>query len=500
MQVAVQYIDSTDAQLTNKQSGDRLMFSTTALIVSGLIILGTVVVVSLLLAMVFRRVVSTNMVHIVQSRKRTTSYGTGLEAGNVYYKWPSWIPIIGVTVIDLAVSNFDISLRNYEAYDADRVPFVVDVTAFFRIENTQEAAQRVASTEELKAQLTQIVQGAVRKVLASAMIDKIMLERAQFGEQFTHEVSEQLKEWGVVPVKSMELMDIRDHAGSQVIANIMAKKTSHIEMESRLEVAKNKRLSENAEIEAAREIELQKQQAEQAVGERTADKNRAVGIAQQKAEQDIKAEEAVTASKQVEVVRVEQVGQANIDKEKEIVAAEQDKQTRIIKADGLLEAKRKDAQGVQAFGEAEGAAERARLMAPVEAQINLAKEIGSNEGYQQYLVSLEMVKAYVTVGGAQAKALEAAEIKVIATAGTPMDGVTSAMQVLTPQGGQAIGGMLEALANTPNGKELLGSLNKLIGGRLASIGEKPRDADGTASSGTVAGDASELDADAGKQS
>ena len=179
------------------------------------------VVATVIISLMFRRVVSTNMVHIVQSRRKTLPYGTGQSAGNVYYQWPSWVPFFGVTVIALPVSNFDISLKDYEAYDKDRVPFMVDVVAFFRINDTARAAQRVSSIEELKAQLQQIVQGAVRKVLASALIDTIMLERAQFGSQFTEEVRDQLKEWGTEPVKSMELMDIRDAHGSKVISNII---------------------------------------------------------------------------------------------------------------------------------------------------------------------------------------------------------------------------------------------------------------------------------------
>ena len=44
------------------------------------------------LAICFRRVVATNEVHIVQSAKRTTSYGKDTTNGNTYYQWPSWIP------------------------------------------------------------------------------------------------------------------------------------------------------------------------------------------------------------------------------------------------------------------------------------------------------------------------------------------------------------------------------------------------------------------------
>src|SRR5512145_2483013 len=137
-----------------------------------------------LIAVMLRRVVATNEVHIVQSRRATTSYGTSTGHGNTYYEWPSWVPMIGVTRIVLPVSVFDVTLQGYEAYDKGRVPFVVDVVAFFRISDSNMAAQRVYNFAELHEQLRAIVQGAIRSVLASHEIDSIMLERSKFGEQF----------------------------------------------------------------------------------------------------------------------------------------------------------------------------------------------------------------------------------------------------------------------------------------------------------------------------
>ncbi len=419
----------------------------------------------IILPMLFRVVVDTNKVHIVQSRKKTTSYGTGQASGNVYYKWPSWFPMIGVTRIVLPVNNFDLHLHSYKAYDKERVPFELDLTAFFRIADTNKAAERVSDVEALRKQLEYIVQGAARKILASHDINQIMTDRATFGQQFTFEVKSELENWGVEPVKNMELMDIRDAEGSKVITNIMAKKSSHIEMESRTEVARNNQAAETAEIEARRAVDVSRQEAEQQVGQRTADKDKAVGIAQQKALQDIKAEEALTAHKQMEVRRVEQVKQAEIDKDAAVVAGQQQKEVTVLEAEGQLEATKRRAEGVKTEGEAKAAAEQAMQMAPVQAQIALAKEIGTNVGYQHYLVALESVKAYVSVGGAQAHALQAAEIKVIANAGTPNEGVKSAMQLFTPQGGLAMGGMLEALANTPQGGQLLEGIGKIFEGK-----------------------------------
>ena len=74
-------------------------------------------------------------------------------------------------------------------------------------------------------------------------------------------------------------------------------------------------------------------------------------------------------------------------------------------------------------------------LAPVEAQIVLAKKVGENVGDQQYLVTIEGNKGYVLVGGEQARALRAAEVKVIANTGRPAEGMTSAMDLFTAQGG-----------------------------------------------------------------
>jgi flotillin len=171
--------------------------------------------------LLLRRIVPADMVHVVQTNKKTTSYGKNTGNGNVYYRWPKWLPILGVEVKVLPVSNFDMPLNNYEAYDKDRVPFVVDVRTFFRISDTNQAAEKIASTEELRKHLEAVVQGAVRNIMAKAKLEDIMEERSVYGQQFTDEVKDQLQEWGVVAVKNIELMDIRDSKDSNVIENII---------------------------------------------------------------------------------------------------------------------------------------------------------------------------------------------------------------------------------------------------------------------------------------
>jgi len=267
-------------------------------------------------------------------------------------------------------------------------------------------------------------------------------------------------------VKSMELMDIRDSASNKSIANIMAKRTSHIEMESRMTVAENHRLAKVAEITAQRVVDVSAQEAEQLVGQRVAEKDQAVGIARQQAQQEVLAQERETRERTMAVQRVDQVRAAENTRDQQLVVAEQDQKTLVIRADGTLEAKRREATGIQVEGEARASAQELMLLAPVHAQTTLAKEIGSNQGYQEYLVRIESVKAHVVVGTEQAKALQTAQIKVIVNAGDPGQGVQDVMSLFSSKGGTAIASMVEAAGQTPLGSAALRAIGVRDNGPL----------------------------------
>lgn len=480
-----------------------------------LLVVGAVVVG--LLAIKYRRVVPTNMVHIVQSSKKTTPYGRNKPSGNTYYAWPAWVPRFGITVTELPESNFQVTLNDYEAYDGARLPFVVDVTAFFRIEQADLAAQRVPSFGALQSDLKAVLQGAVRRILATNTLEEIMQARSTLGEQFTSEVQDQIAEWGVKPVKTIEFMDLRDSAKGNVIANIMAKEQSRIDKESRVSVAENHRTAELAEIDARRTVDVQRQDAEQLVGQRTAEKEKAVGISREESKQEVLTAALVTTERTMAVKSVEDVRSAEISRNVAVVKAEQDKdvavvqaaaqkQTQVVRAEGEKEAQvvkadgdrlavvakaegdlqsaLKDAEGIRARGEAHAAAEQAMLMAPVQTQITLAAEIGTNPGYQQYLVTIAQVNAGKDVGMEMAKALQGADLKVISNSGDIQTGVASLGDLLTPAGGTKLTGMLAALGQTPEGKSLLES----FGGKAPALvtGAAVAAATGSPAAGAVA--------------
>ena len=485
--------------------------------VLGLVVLVTVVsLVKWLLSL--RCVVPTSQVHVVQKAGETVSYGKAAQSetnktGNVYYKFPAWLPSLGVTTTVLDTGIFDRDLKDYEAYDKDRLPFMVDVKTFFRIKDFDAASVRVTDMQELKEQLDGIVQGAVRSLLAKEDLESIMSERNKYGKQFTDEVAPQLKEWGVETVKNIELMDIRDSRDSKVIQNIMAKKKSQIEMESRTTVAENAKKASQAEIEAKQEIALKQQDAEKVVGLRKASVAQEVGIANEQQKQQVQEQAKVTAEKEMEVKRVQEVQTAEIEKQAATVRAEQEKQiievnakaavtkaeadknVRILtaeasqkqtvleaeatkqqlelKADADLKVATNEAKGIEAKGKAQASATELAKKASVQDQVTLAEKVGENKAYQDFLIQQKQIEVQGSVmekvGVAQAQNLGNADIKMFVNSGSVPEGVGKAAGIFNPDTAMNVASMLEAFKSTPIGAEIV---DKFLGtGNLVKTAE-----------------------------
>lgn len=450
-------------------------------------IIATMVVLSL------RRIVPTNEVHVVRKNKETFLYGGNFEhtKGNIYYEFPEWVPGLGVSVTKLRTDVFRVTLPAYDAYDKDRLPFIIDVQSFFRVGDPLVAASRIQNQAKLEEQLLGIVQGAARSILAKEDLNTIMGERNKYGEQFTKEVSPQLEQWGVTPVKNIELMDIRDARDSNVILNIMAKKKSAIEMESRCEVAANMKAASEAEILAKQEIELKQQEANKAIGLRKAQVEQEVGIAQEKARQEVQEQAKVTTEKEMAVKQVQEVQAAEIEKQAEIVKAEAaqnvaeiqakesiarmegnkkvtvleaeaNKQKIELQAEADLTAAKNKAVGIEATGKAEAKALELKKEADVAGNIKQAKEIGGNKNYQEFIIAQEQVKANAQVGIEQAKNLGNANIQMYISGGDVAEGVANTGKLFTPTKGLNIGSALEALSSTSAGKKLLNDVGSFL--------------------------------------
>jgi flotillin len=395
----------------------------------------------------FRVVVETNEVHIVQSGKNRVSYGGDSEA-NSYYNWPSWIPGIGNVVTQLPLSVFDTRLERYEAYDKDKVPFSVDIFAQFEVVDPSVAAQKISHFSELKDQLSNVLKGVVRATLSTKDIEAIMLGRREIGTEFQEQADEQVKEYGVRAV-FLEFMNIEDTHDSSVISDIQEKRKSAISRDSRIEVAENTKAAKIAEIEATREKDLANESALEEVGVRSAERKEVVGLRQQKADQAVREEMRVTEEKTQAVARVRDVEAAAI-------AAEAKEKL----ADGELYAEERKADAIKAVGQANAEAQKEMELAPVQAKIDLADAINERPEYMKYLETIKELEVRQVVDSEKAKALASADIKIISSGGGDADEkINGVLDVLSSKGGSNLGAMVETFKAVTENKGLMDFVN-----------------------------------------
>ena len=122
----------------------------------------------------FRIAVPTNEIHVVQSKNATIAFGKGQQDGSVYFNRPSWFPVVGMTRTILPTTVFDITIEDYQAYDIGRVPFGIDVKAFFRISDYLLASERIDTFDQLIAQLHDVLKSSIRSILSNSDIEEIL--------------------------------------------------------------------------------------------------------------------------------------------------------------------------------------------------------------------------------------------------------------------------------------------------------------------------------------
>lgn len=298
----------------------------------------------------------------------------------------------------------------------------------------------------------------------------------------------------VEAVKTIELMDIRDSEGSQVIKNIMAIKQSNIERDSCTQVAENMKRAEIAEIQARQEADLTRQEAEKRLGLKKVETEREVSLSNKKASQQVEAERKMTTEAQMAVKQIENTKQAEIEKEvaiinvkreqeqreisanadkqvavvnalaekeKQILIAQGQKEQVFLNATANLEIKEKEALGIARIGEAEAEAKKLLEISLVSGQISLAQEIGENEGYQRYLIQIRQVETNEKIGIEQAKTLSNADLKLIVNDGANVSsGMNKITDLFSATGGANLGNMLENLTQYPQGQAIVDKLLK----------------------------------------
>ena len=464
-------------------------------------IFGIVVAVTIIYIITqLRKVVPTNEAHVVQKGSSSTAYGKGFKWGNVYLNWAPWVPVWWISVQKLPLSIFDLQLNDYKAYDSWKVPFQVDITAFFEIKDPETAAQKVESISELRNQLNETLKWVVRKVLASKDIVDIMESRTEIKDEFYEQVFGAVKSWGIM-LQNVEFMDIRDADGSQVVTNIMMKKRSQIESESQIEVAENQKKAiiekENKDAEARsaaaaaksradiiasdaqRDAELKVIENEKLTQNQEIDKERILAVQKEEAKQKLYEAEKLTKEKELAVKQVEEEKNAEIAKSIELIKADEQKQKVIIDAQADKEKVELAATADKIKVELAATAEKTKIESIGIARAKELDYIGTAEAKNKTQMaealnafsqeSIDFMKKQLDVNLSEivdlekAKALSKADIKVISTWKNWGEWVKSFMDLFSANGGSNIGAMVEAAKNTMWEEKVNELIGKVIG-------------------------------------
>ena len=145
-------------------------------------------------------------------------------------------------------------------------------------------------------------------------------------------------------------------------------------------------------------------------------------------------------------------------------------EAQIKNAEGVKSLGQAEADIIMAKGKSEAESKKAMELAGVTAQTTLAKEIGENKSYQEYLIKIREVEVTQVVGVAQyesmAKAMNGADMKLLVNSGDVHSGIGKLSDVFTAKGGSQINGLLESLKQTSEGNGLLSMINKFTGSSL----------------------------------
>lgn len=436
----------------------------------------TLLVLYVLISALFRIAVPTNEVHVVQSKNYTIAFGKNQKEGSVYFNRPSWFPIVGITRTALPTTVFDITIEDYQAYDIWRVPFWIDVKAFFRISDSLLASERIDTFDQLIDQLHDVLKSSIRSILSNSDIEEILSWRSEFSMKFTSSVKEQLnKDRWIEVVKNIEFMEIRDWHDSEVISNIQKKKESEILKHSRIAIAENNREASLREIEAQKEVEVKEQEKRQLVWQREIETNNTLAIQDEQSRQQVKEQEKITKEKEMDVLKVNEIKNAEIQKEKEIIESEREARKQIISSEAQKESQKNRAEAelltaqknseaiksnadaesekIRKTGNAEAETIKNKEVSLIAGKVELMKEMQENKEYAMYLQAIEQIAAQREVGVAQAKALESADIKYLGTDGT-LNASWSLSELVTPSGLGKLWLGLEAFANMTDKKVL----------------------------------------------
>lgn len=400
---------------------------------------GVAVAILLLFFFAFYKVTGPNEAHVIvfMGRGRTIKSPVqtdGVDGKTSYF----YIPFLMKRFI-MPLTNVKLDITDIPLNDIQMAPFMCDVVTWLHIADPVKAAERLDFNGgnvfgSLHSDLTAIVQAIARAAAMKQEILDIMRDRATFSQGVTSEVDPVLKSWGVELV-NLEVNDIRDQDGSQVISNYESMRKAAIQSKARIEVSQRDREAVEAEQENKQKAGIATAESEKNVQSKNIERDTIIGIKNQEREQQIAQAAQKTNEQKVLALRVSTVGQANVTKEAAVVAAEGEGEAIRIKGE-------KEANVVSLTGKAQAEAIEAKGLAEAVAKDKMAEAL---KKFNDAGIDITKITANVEIQKAFAQAYSEiaknAQIKIVTGGeggnilGLPMNAPT----------GAGLGQMLEAL-------------------------------------------------------
>ena len=293
------------------------------------VLLVALIVLAVLLAMAWYRIVPANFAHVVVRRGQTRVYSPHAEQSTsgkaAYFMIPKWVPYWGVRVHMMPLSMLEINVKDFLAFDRDRVRFECDIVAYMVVHDALMAAKRFPfGVNELKDQVFKIIKATTRDTTTKLTIREIINDRPAIARRVHEFLSPEVVKWGL-SLQALELVNLQDpkDGSSTAIHDISSIAEVQINSEAR---------QKNAE--QVKQARLKEAEAEQAAATRELERDEMVGVRTQHRDQQIAREQQAAQEERMKVMRVEQVRKAEIQRDAAIETAEGEKQAVIRRRTG----------------------------------------------------------------------------------------------------------------------------------------------------------------------
>ena len=390
------------------------------MILIGIGIAAGVLLVLALIAFKFYVVVEPNKAHVVVmlGKGRRIYHPSNPESKSAYFYVPGLMQRIIVSL-----ENVKHEINEVELRDKSFAPFKCDITCWFKITNSDLAAEKLDVDDDgnimssIRETLDAQVQGVVRATAMQQEVLELMQDRKTFGENVFKEVNGSLDEWGIQLVK-LEIIDFSDANNSRVIQDYEARREADISSTTRQQVAEREQEARVKEAETQKIAETAKIQAQQEIELRDIERKQLVGVRDEAARLNVAKQTDLANAQQIAAERTKTVGQAQYTADASVVKAEGDAQATVKKATGDKQAKIEIAQGEAKAIEVQGLAEAGVIEATGTAKaIATKKSAEAQKEFQDASKEIEMAKIAADVQKTQyqsmADAMQKADIQIV---------------------------------------------------------------------------------------